>query len=628
MEKRQFTRTVLLVIMIFISSLGGLSAKAGEPFRFVVLTDIHINAKKADAIEDLRHSVDQINTSDSIDFILVTGDIADEGDRASLLIAKKELDRLKEPYYIIMGNHDQKWSESGCMDFKNIFGYERFRLDHKGYLFLGFGCGPMMRMALGHISPEDIDWLKKELAQNGKQGKPVFMVTHIPMLPQDMDNWYEVTDAVRAYPVKAFIDGHYHINRYTTYDGIPAFINIANLRRKGHRFGQYNEYDITSDSMIVYTHPVGEPRYRWGGISLTHKYYDKSPGSFKLRPSFKVNEEFPQVKEAWTVRSRAAIFSSPVVYKGKVYTADDLGRINCYTLKDGRLLWSCHTHGRIFGTPAIAGGMLVAGSADNRIYGVNARTGQICWQLKTRRPVVSAVTIDKGIAYIGASDSTFRAIRIKDGKLIWATGGINGYVETRPLVTKDKVIFGAWDNTLYALDKKNGSLSWKWVTCADKGMHFSPAAVWPVAAHGKVFIVDPERAMTALDLKTGRQLWRTYQSKVRESIGLSADHKRVYAKTMRDSIVCYSAETDFPKELWSTDVGFGYEHATVMLEEKDGEVFSSTKNGLVFALDAYTGKVYWKHKIGNTLVNTVVPLNKREVLYTNEDGLVGKLVIP
>ncbi len=149
MRRKSFKKAVLLIFSIFISLLGILPVKAGKPFRFVVLTDIHINVKKTDAIEDLRHSVDQINASDRIDFILVTGDIADEGDRASLLEAKKELNRLKRPYYIVMGNHDQKWSESGCMDFKNIFGYERFRLDHKGYLFLGFGCGPMMRMALG-----------------------------------------------------------------------------------------------------------------------------------------------------------------------------------------------------------------------------------------------------------------------------------------------------------------------------------------------------------------------------------------------------------------------------------------------------------------------------------------------
>ena len=98
----------------------------------------------------------------------------------------------------------------------------------------------------------------------------------------------------------------------------------------------------------------------------------------------------------------------------------------------------------------------------------------------------------------------FRAIRIKNGKVVWTYTGIKGYIETKPLVEGDKVIFGAWDNTLYALNKSNGKELWKWTGGLTR-MHFSPAAVWPVAAHGKVFITDPQRAMTAISLKTGKQ---------------------------------------------------------------------------------------------------------------------------
>lgn len=620
-------RAYVLLAAMCAMACHALPTMAGEPFRFALLTDIHINAKETSATEDLRNSVKQINATDNLDFVLVTGDIADEGDRASLILAKQELDKLKIPYYIIMGNHDQKWSESGCMDFKHIFGYERFKFEHKGYLFLGFNCGPLMRMALGHVPPEDIDWVKNELEKNGKNGKPVFLVTHMPMLPQDTDNWNDVTDAVRIYPVKAFIGGHYHKNSYLSYDGIPGIISITNLRKQGNDYSQYNEFELMADSMIVYTHPVGHPRYRWTAISLTKSYYDTKPGSPDMRPDFSINREYPAVKRVWEVASRAGIYSSPVPYKGKVYVADNLGRLSCYTEKDGRELWTYRTEGRIIGTPAIGKGVVVAGSADDNIYGVDAASGKLRWKVHTRRPVVSAVTTDKNVAYVGGSDSTFRAIDVTDGRIVWENHDVCGYVETKPLVTNDLVLFGAWDNSVYALDKQSGLLRWKWTTCAEKGMHYSPAAVWLVEAHNKVFLVDPERAMTALDIRTGDMLWRTYQSKVRESIGLSADKRRIYAKTMQDSVVCYATDTPSAHEIWASNVGFGYEHATVMLTEKDGVVFSSTKNGLIFAVDARTGRVYWKHKIGNTLVNTVVPLSKTEVLYTNEDGLIGKLKI-
>jgi outer membrane protein assembly factor BamB len=94
---------------------------------------------------------------------------------------------------------------------------------------------------------------------------------------------------------------------------------------------------------------------------------------------------------------------------------------------------------------------------------------------------------------------------------------------------------------------------------------------------------------------------------------------------MNDSIVCYSTLTDTPEQVWTSNVGFGYEHAPSMPLEKEGVVYGSTKEGLLFALEAKTGKVIWKHKIGNSLINTVVPLSKKEVLFTATSGEVGLL---
>lgn len=142
---------------------------------------------------------------------------------------------------------------------------------------------------------------------------------------------------------------------------------------------------------------------------------------------------------------------------------------------------------RIVGTPAVSEGIVVFGSADCKIYGLNAQNGNLLWTVETSEPVLGAVTIDNGTAYIGASDHTFRAINTCNGEIKWTFTGVKGYIETKPLVTDSKVIFGAWDNTLYALNKADGRELWKWTGGLTR-MHFSPAAVWPVAAEGKVFI--------------------------------------------------------------------------------------------------------------------------------------------
>ena len=599
--------------------LLSLGMQAQSVFRFAQLTDLHLSPNNPNPTEDLLRSVAQINATDNIDFVLVTGDITEEGDRASMEKVKFCLDLLKVKYYVALGNHETKWSDSGCTAFGEIFGSERFEFEHKGFLFLGFNSGPLMRMAYGHVVPQDIRWMTERMEQAGKD-KPVILVTHYPLKDGDVDNWYEVTDAVRPFNVRLFIGGHYHANQVHRYDGIPGVLMRSNLRDKDNKQG-YGIYEVTSDSIKVFTQRIGEPAKQWASFSLTEEYYDHQ-GKAEKYPDFSVNQEYAKVKEQWIVQTGVGIYCSPAVENDQVFVGDDLGCLTAYALKNGKKLWSFASGKRIVGTPAVSQGIVVFGSADRTIYGLNAADGSLRWKVEASEPVLGAVTIHEGIAYVGASDKTFRAIDIQSGKVVWNYDQVKGYIETKPLIADNKVIFSAWDNTLYALDKTTGKEIWKWTGGLTR-MHFSPAAVWPVASNGKVFIADPQRAMTAIDLQNGETIWRTFRSQVRETIGLSEDGERVYSKTMNDSIVCYSTLTNTPEQVWTSNVGFGYEHAPSMPQEKDGVMYGSTKEGLLFALEAKTGKIIWKHKIGNSLINTVVPLNGREVLFTATSGEVG-----
>ena len=620
MNRRLFISALLVCLLPFMAQAQQIA------FRFAQLTDIHLSPSNPNPTEDLLRSIAQINATDSIDFVLVTGDITEEGDRATMEKVKSCLDLLKVKYYVALGNHETKWSDSGCTAFGEIFGGERFDFEHKGFLFLGFNSGPLMRMAYGHVVPQDIRWMTERVNQyntgDPQQNKPVILVTHYPMIEGDVDNWYEVTDAVRPYNIRLFIGGHYHRNRDLRYDGIPGVLMRSNLRDKDGKPG-YGIYEITKDSIRVYTQRIGEPKKQWAGFSLTESYYERN-GKAEKYPDFSVNKEYPQVKEQWITKTGVGIYCSPAVEKDKVFIGDDMGYLTAYALKDGKALWRFQSGKRIVGTPAVSEGIVVFGSADCKIYGLNAQNGNLLWTVETSEPVLGAVTIDNGTAYIGASDHTFRAINTCNGEIKWTFTGVKGYIETKPLVTDSKVIFGAWDNTLYALNKADGRELWKWTGGLTR-MHFSPAAVWPVAAEGKVFITDPQRAMTAIEIETGNTVWRTFQSMVRETIGLSEDGERIYSKTMNDSIVCYSTKGSHPHELWASNVGFGYEHAPSMQVEKDGIVFGSTKEGLIFALEAKTGKVLWKHKIGNSLISTVVPLSGNRILFTATGGEAGLL---
>ncbi len=610
-------KIVVLLLCCWSLTVG----RAGvTPFRFAQFTDVHLNPGGDGPTHDLMKCIAQVNETPGLDFVLVTGDLTEQGDRFMMRKVKDCLQQLKIPYYVYLGNHETTWSESGCTAFQEIFGPETQTFEHKGVTFIGFNSGPLMRMAYGHVSPFDIDYLKKQLAAS--PDKPAIIVTHYPMTEGDVDNWYNVTDAARRTGnVRLFIGGHYHSMRKMSYDGIPGVLMRSTLRDGNGRPG-YGVYEVTDSEIKVYQQNVGEAPTLFATFDLLKATYDPN-GKAQKYPDYSDNERFPEVTESWVTSTTGAFYSSPAVEKKRVFTGDNEGNIKAFSLKDGKLLWQFQTGRRIIGGPAVSKGIVVCGSADMNIYGLRASDGKLLWKHSARRPVLGAVTIADGVAYIGASDSTLRAIDVKTGQLVWAYRGVRGYIVSKPLVTHDKVIFGAWDNTLYALARGTGKELWKWTGGLTR-MHFSPASVWPQAADGRVFIVDPQRAMTAINLENGETLWRTFQSKVRESMGLSADGKRVYAKTMEDSLVCYAA-ADSPHELWACNVGFGYEHGPCMPQEKDGVVFCSTKDGLIFAVEGKTGQLLWRHKVGNSLMSTVVPLSAKEILFSNTDGQVGLL---
>ena len=82
-----------------------------QSFRFAQMTDIHLSPGNKEHEEDLRNSIQEINAEEGVDFVLITGDISEKGDRETLQRAKELFDTLEPPYYIVMGNHETKWSD-------------------------------------------------------------------------------------------------------------------------------------------------------------------------------------------------------------------------------------------------------------------------------------------------------------------------------------------------------------------------------------------------------------------------------------------------------------------------------------------------------------------------------------
>jgi len=586
-----------------------------KPFRFIHISDTHIGSPDGRAEEDLRRTVEDINRMSDIAFVVITGDITELGTNEELKRAKQILDSLHVKYYIIPGNHDSGWSESGGVSFVTTFGSDKFWFDHNGIRFIGCASGPYVRMSDGHIPRDAIVWLDKVL-KNTSYDQPLIFLDHYPV-DNSLDNWYEITDRLRRYHTLAILCGHGHANKTLDFEDIPGIMGRSNLRAKAE-VGGFNIVDIRNDS-IIYSerHPGVETLSSWTSVRMGKRIRDSNK-QFQ-RPGYAINDTFSRVKEKWRYSCDANIISTPAVAGDNVIVGDQSGNILAVKMKDGSPKWTYQTSGSIFSSPAVSKNKVVVGSCDGKVYCLSANKGKLVWKKETGGSVLGSPVINGDTIFIGSSDHSFYALDLNSGNIIWQFRGLEGPVVSTPLLYRNEVIFGAWDRNLYAVNRTNGKLNWKWNN-GSTVINYSPAACTPVAFDGVVYVVAPDRYISAINVDDGETLWRNHEATVRESIGISGDGKFVYAKTMQDTVVAFPTGKESQHPAWKTNCGFGYEHAPSMLIEKDGKVFFGTKNGVVYCIDPLTGKTEWTHKIDNSMVNTVRVIDRRHIIASTMNG--------
>ncbi|HEX6846352.1 MAG TPA: PQQ-binding-like beta-propeller repeat protein [Chitinophagaceae bacterium] len=591
-------------------------------FHFAHISDTHIGSNNAE--EDLRRTVQNINNDSSIKFVILSGDITDFGSDAEFLLAKQILDSLNKPWYIIPGNHDSGWSESGTNSFKKIFGSETFSFMYGGYLFLGTVCGPNMRMSPGQVSRENILWLESELNNLKDKAIPVIYINHYP-IDTSLNNWFEVMDRLKKTNIQLILCGHGHSNRVLNFEGIPGIMGRSNLRAR-NPVGGYNVVTI-KDGVVTYEerNPVTNEQKQWAQVKL-HNYNFSADTVHYSRPSYAINARYKNVKITWQFKDESDIGSGAAITKDRVVVSNSNGSIYALNIKNGKKIWSFTTNGKIYSTPAIEGELVVAASTDHNIYCVNTRTGKLIWKFETQKPIVANALIKNKTVYIGSSDGHFRAIDINNGHLKWDFNGVKGFVVTTPLFYNNKIYFGSWGTEFYAVDAETGSLVWKWNNGSSNRM-FSPAACYPVATGGKVFIVAPDRYMTVFDAETGKVTWRKNDpaNRVRESMGLSKDSTLIYSKTMEGELIGISTSAPDMNITWRSGTALNYEIAPTAIVEFQNTIYVPSNSGVVAAVNRIDGSILWKHKISNALITSVVPVAKTKLLVTSMDGKVTLL---
>jgi 3',5'-cyclic AMP phosphodiesterase CpdA len=254
-----FILSVLLIV--FYSAVY-----AAEPFRFALFSDLHISTKNQIAGLDLQLAVKDVCDLNGIDFVIISGDITQNGDTDSFIEAKQKLNQLTMPFYILPGNHDFRWNVGdGATEFVKVFGDDKFSFTHKNFLFIGFTTVPLTKSDNASFDKNDFKWIKKQLKSSGSK-TPFFAITHYPLLMTNVDDCKKMTSLFTKYNIQAILNGHLHRNGCLDYDGIPGIVNRSTLRNKSP-YGAYSIYSI-SDSLRVFEKSIGQPESLWLTLPL------------------------------------------------------------------------------------------------------------------------------------------------------------------------------------------------------------------------------------------------------------------------------------------------------------------------------------------------------------------------
>lgn len=568
------------------------------PLTIAFITDTHYG-QSATASKDMERLINDINSLGGVDFILMGGDLTNIGSDSQIAGAKALLDKLKKPCWTVSGNHDSKWSESGGSTFVKTITYDHFDFEAGGYRFLGCASGPMQRMSPALVSREHLKWLKSL-----KKGKPVIFLIHYP-LDSGMSNWFDVRKELLRLDCRMVIGGHVHSNNAYDYDGLPGFTGRTALR--GGTLPAYSIVNIEEDQITVTERRLGDD----GTAEMLEPWYTKTlhevvdavaydaDGLPENYPWMKYsdNSGYPQVSVRWSRDAGANIASGFAVDGSTGWYTTASGKVCALSLSDGSEKWSRQYEGRILATPSVENGAVAFTCSNGSVYVLDAATGADQWEYPGSSRVASPVIRD-GTVYAGSGDGAFRAFSLADGKLLWKCTGIDGFCDAAPFVGDGQVVTGSWGGTLYSIATATGKLQWKWDHSSS--FMYSPGACTPLKSGNSLFVACPDRITYCVDAKTGTTLYTVDGG--RESLALSADGNTAFVKEMERRTILAFNVTD-GNILWEVESGLGKDVGSSALSAVEDWVLIPSDKGFILALDAATGAIVWRHKVGLGLVN-------------------------
>ena len=276
----------------------------------------------------------------------------------------------------------------------------------------------------------------------------------------------------------------------------------------------------------------------------------------------------PYGEVMWQFRSGEPIRTSPALVDGRVYIGTGDHRAVALEAKTGEIVWQREVTGPVDWPVAVAGGMVFVGLRDARVLALDVDTGDVRWEYRTSGPIHGSPVVDRGELYIGSDDFGIYALDAMTGEERWVyrTGG---RVTSSPAANEDVVAVTSEDKYLYVMDRATGRPRLDFQLTTGSGS--------PVLTDSYALVVDGLGRLTAIDWREDDKPFEKFVTRV--GLQLFAWGILDEVPNQRGFMWSYQPDAD-------TLVG---EPAVA-----SGKVYASGSSGVLYALDAATGRPVWE----------------------------------
>ncbi|WP_338239159.1 PQQ-binding-like beta-propeller repeat protein [Persicobacter diffluens] len=333
-------------------------------------------------------------------------------------------------------------------------------------------------------------------------------------------------------------------------------------------------------------------------------------------------------KLKWKQKFEQGIVGKISVNKKEAFIPGATDKLYKINLSTGEIVWTFTSISRLehadqfFSQPLLLGDKLVVGTAAAQVFLLDQKTGKQLHETKVGDWVRAQPQVFDGDLYVvDYSGKMYRFNLANAGLNLKWKKQVSTHPITADLVAGKKYIYTAnqqW--VLQAISPETGNTVWKkgivegqW---EDGNFHMADWAGGllgsPVVADGIAYIGGPDGFVNAVDVETGKEIWK-FEVGSTISIAPMVAEGKVFFGYLGANTEHYGY--NHPGEVFALDAKTGdvvwrnkeYARVWVAPAYKDGKLFFGNTDGDFFGVNADTGQKLWSFYTGKGTIKATLP---------------------